>query len=314
MAQTSFTSSQIRDETLLVDDLKDLSPVDGGGLNLVVKEGRIRKDNVVTSVAEQTISLTNNATNYVEINDTGTATSNTVGFTSGKIPIAIVATSGGSISSIIDKRAWFHFIGSAESSPLTTKGDIHVFGTSDARLPVGSDEQVIHADSSQTLGVKWDYLLRTRKDTTLVEVVNTTSETTIYSFDVPANTLGTNRWIRVSFFGTILNNTTGARDITIRVKYGATTVAQQTITNPGDNVNLFGYKLDVYLAAAGSTNSQKGGFVLKSRALNNDFFMGAHGTASEDSTVTKTLVVTVQFPIAHPNLSFKKESAILQIL
>lgn len=41
------------------------------------------------------------------------------------------------------------------SSPLTTKGDIHGFSTVDARLPVGSDGQVLTADSAQSLGIKW---------------------------------------------------------------------------------------------------------------------------------------------------------------
>lgn len=46
--------------------------------------------------------------------------------------------------------------GCAGSSPLTTKGDVYVYGSSNTRLPVGSDGQVLTADSTQTLGVKWD--------------------------------------------------------------------------------------------------------------------------------------------------------------
>lgn len=41
------------------------------------------------------------------------------------------------------------------ASPLTTKGDIHGFSTVDARLAVGSDGQVLTADSTQSLGIKW---------------------------------------------------------------------------------------------------------------------------------------------------------------
>jgi hypothetical protein len=39
--------------------------------------------------------------------------------------------------------------------PMTTKGDLVVHGTTTTRLPVGSDAQVLTADSTQTLGVKW---------------------------------------------------------------------------------------------------------------------------------------------------------------
>lgn len=41
------------------------------------------------------------------------------------------------------------------ASPLTTKGDLWGYGTGDARLPVGSNGQILTADSTQTLGVKW---------------------------------------------------------------------------------------------------------------------------------------------------------------
>lgn len=41
------------------------------------------------------------------------------------------------------------------TSPLTTKGDIWGFSTVDARIPVGQDNYVLIADSSQTLGVRY---------------------------------------------------------------------------------------------------------------------------------------------------------------
>lgn len=49
----------------------------------------------------------------------------------------------------------FDFTGGA-SSPLTTKGDLWGYSTVDARIPVGSDGQVLLADSTQALGVKWE--------------------------------------------------------------------------------------------------------------------------------------------------------------
>ena len=45
--------------------------------------------------------------------------------------------------------------GGGVSSPLTTKGDIFGYSTVDARIPVGANGEVLSADSTQALGVKW---------------------------------------------------------------------------------------------------------------------------------------------------------------
>lgn len=44
---------------------------------------------------------------------------------------------------------------SVDASPLTTKGDVYTYSTVDARLPVGSNGQVLTADSGETTGLKW---------------------------------------------------------------------------------------------------------------------------------------------------------------
>jgi hypothetical protein len=39
--------------------------------------------------------------------------------------------------------------------PVTTKGDLYTFSTTDARLPVGANDTVLTADSSTATGLKW---------------------------------------------------------------------------------------------------------------------------------------------------------------
>jgi hypothetical protein len=51
--------------------------------------------------------------------------------------------------------AWVAIGGGGLSSPLTTKGDVWGYSTTNARVPVGTDGQVLTADSAQALGVKW---------------------------------------------------------------------------------------------------------------------------------------------------------------
>jgi hypothetical protein len=41
------------------------------------------------------------------------------------------------------------------TSPLTTKGDLYGYDTAADRIPVGSNGEVLTADSTQSLGVKW---------------------------------------------------------------------------------------------------------------------------------------------------------------
>ena len=42
-----------------------------------------------------------------------------------------------------------------DQTPLTTKGDLFGYSTVDARIPIGTNNQVLTADSAQALGLKW---------------------------------------------------------------------------------------------------------------------------------------------------------------
>jgi len=153
MPRTTVPSGQIRDESILIDDLRDFSPEDGGGLNLTVRAGRIRNDNTVTDKNEQTVALTNATTNYVEIDTAGVATSNTVGFTTGRIPIATVVTAGGAITTITDKRTWVNSGaggGGGGANGWTDDGTVVRLETSTDKVGIGTSSPSTKLDVSES--------------------------------------------------------------------------------------------------------------------------------------------------------------------
>jgi hypothetical protein len=74
---------------------------------------------------------------------------------------AIASPQEGMISYLKDTNSTEYYSGSAwvaiggSASPLTTKGDLYGFSTTNARVPVGTNGQVLTADSTQSLGIKW---------------------------------------------------------------------------------------------------------------------------------------------------------------
>jgi hypothetical protein len=64
------------------------------------------------------------------------------------------ATGGKVLGFVSGAPAWVA-AGGGGGSPLTTKGDIYVFGTADTRLPVGSNGYALVADSTAATGLNW---------------------------------------------------------------------------------------------------------------------------------------------------------------
>ena len=79
---------------------------------------------------------------------------------------------------VYDGTSWTAVGGGGLSSPLTTKGDVWGYSTTDARIPVGANGTVLTADSAETLGVKWAAAAGGGK---VVQIVSATYATTFTS-------------------------------------------------------------------------------------------------------------------------------------
>jgi len=80
--------------------------VQSTGLDFYFYGGAARFDNTVYVIAAGSLTLADDDTSYVEIDDTGTVTANVTSFTSGAIPVAEVTTASGAITLYTDARAW----------------------------------------------------------------------------------------------------------------------------------------------------------------------------------------------------------------
>lgn len=115
-----LTTAQSAKETLVNALFDAASPatlfgidhVGTSGLTLSMFGGNVLVGGTVTTVANQaSLALTNSATNYIEFDPTGTATTsgirlNTSGWTAGYVPLWSIVTSGGGISTYADERYW----------------------------------------------------------------------------------------------------------------------------------------------------------------------------------------------------------------
>lgn len=139
-------------------------------------------------------------------------------------------------------------------------------------------------------------------------VANTTTETTLATFTVDANTLGTDGGVKVMIPLTdfdVRNN--NGDTFTVNLKYGATTVATALLEQQsGAGITNLSGSIEAILWASGATNTQVGSASID--VADAEFTMGgvnnqsardvAMGTAAEDSTGALTMAVTVQWSAA----------------
>jgi hypothetical protein len=194
-------------------------------------------------------------------------------------------------------------------------GATDMSGAEAETLTDGSDADALHVHTYAEKGVV---------DSSQVVVDNTTTETSLGSFSLAGGELSTNNGVHIKIpVSSLTTLAAGGHTFTLKLKYGATTVATATLSPGAGGLPdaKTGY-IEAYLMASGATGTQKGTlelYTIEDGSFNNSGSASyarsfATGTATEDSTGALTVDVTAQFNTANASDQIYTEGFIATII
>lgn len=131
------------------------------------------------------------------------------------------------------------------------------------------------------------------------KLTSSVSKETLYSFSVPANTIGTDGLLKVNLWGTLKQDSGGNAVITYRLEYGGTVMCTTAMTTGDKGTDLYVIRIEAWLKGDGATNAQES-FLLTNSVIpgagtsQQEFMAQGMGTAAEDSTGALNILVTAQ--------------------
>lgn len=163
------------------------------------------------------------------------------------------------------------------------------------------------------------------RDASEVQVVNTTTETPLFEYELPAYIFGSDKAVRLVLRGDYLNNTASNQDIRIRIYLGATLMWDDTVSQNHTSARA-PWLVDAYVMELGTATQLLHGFVNVSNNGGTPATVGeghinsatapalVMGSAAEDETTALTLSVTVTLGVADAAFDFTKVIATLELL
>lgn len=161
----------------------------------------------------------------------------------------------------------------------------------------------------------------TDSNNTATEVVNTTTETDIYSYSITANTGKAGGTFRLTIVGDYLNNTAGGAAFSIGVSLGATDIiaASTTFVTSSFSPTRIPVKMVIDIPVIGS--SSQSGLVKTNFATSivsgwtsPAIYTAFNNAMTEDLTTALILAVSVKHGTADAAISFIKRGAVLEYL
>jgi hypothetical protein len=160
---------------------------------------------------------------------------------------------------------FYDYIQVGAASPLTTKGDLYTYGTSDTRLGVGANGTTLVADSAEATGLKWatpasgGAVIQVVSTTTSTPAANSTStyaDTGLTASITP--TSASNNILVIVTQNGCSKTASSSNSVALRLLRGSTTIAQianETGYNQTNNFHMIGSMGITYLDSPATTSS-----------------------------------------------------------
>ena len=216
-------------------------------------------------------------------------------------------------------------------SPNTTKGDIIVYDTANNRLPVGTDGQLLLADSTQALGVKWGdaseiagQALRFLSSNTgnSQTVVNTISEINftdnMTNYTLPVDTLNQYSLLRFLVYGRFSTKGGAVGTLTVRLKIN-NLVINTNVCSLGSGDSNLGFQFTGQfhtrtLGVSGTVYSHLLCIFNGDSSTPTSYVSSSNGTNIIDTTAPNTIQMSAQWSNANASNSITIEQVSFEIL
>lgn len=152
-------------------------------------------------------------------------------------------------------------------------------------------------------------------DTSTQTIINSTADTSVWSWTLPAGTLQSGTIVRIRAEGVGKNNTGGNTTLTSKTVFGSTTLAShaETFTT---NSNEYVWWLEVTILYTGASSQRILSIFTQSRKANNQTAESVYydGTASENSANAISIDLRFQHSVANSQAYITKYSTFVEIL
>lgn len=182
------------------------------------------------------------------------------------------------------------------SNALTSPGDFRA----------GSISEATYDGAAFQVGPVTEGLFDLKVGNPATDILNTTTETTIYTRSIPGGALGPNGALRIILLGQFFNQSGAINWLDVRVKFGGLTVLDSlnSLTS-NSSANACAVRGDIILTNLGSTTPQfidgriEIGVPEASPTMNTgNFSIGQTVITGVDSSIAQTLTITVQLSSA----------------